>query len=181
MTSTDTLRPRSETDTRPRWDGLASVRRGRLARRVLLALFTAFLLLGAAGVLGVRSGTVTAEGGGYELRVDYATVTRAGHSVPFKVRVHKAGGFGDDPIELRITGDYFDLFDENSSDPDASKMTSDDEYLYLEYDPPPGDVFVMRTDTRTGPNRQRGKRATVSVLVDGAAVVSVQLRTRLMP
>jgi hypothetical protein len=181
VTSASTLSPRSDTDTRPQWDGPAPVRRARLARRVLLVLFSAFLLLGAAGVLGVRSGTVTGSGGGYELRVDYAKVTRAGQSVPFKVRVTKDGGFGEDPIRLRITADYFDLFDENSVDPDASASTSDDRYTYLEFDPPDGDVFVMRTDTRTGPNRQRGKSASVSVLVDDEPVVTVDVRTRVMP
>ena len=181
VTPTSTLRPTSPTDTRPRWDGVATVRRARLARRVLLALFTVFLLLGATGVLGVRSGAVAAAGGGYELTVDYAKVTRPGHAAPFKVTVRKAGGFGDDPIELRVTADYFDLFDENSTDPDASKATADDRYVYLEFDPPEGEVFVMRTDTRTGPNRQRGKAATVSVMTDAGPAVSVELRTRVMP
>jgi hypothetical protein len=148
---------------------------------VLLALFAAFLLLGATGVLGVRSGAAGATGGGFELHVDYATITRPGHSAPFKVTVRKAGGFGDDPIELRVTADYFDLFDENSTDPDASKATADGDYVYLEFDPPEGEVFVMRTDTRTGPNRQRGKRATVSVMADSGPAVSVDIRTRVMP
>ena len=181
MPSTTPLRPRSETDTRPSWDGPQAARRGRVARRVLLTLFATFLLLGAAGVLGVRSGAVTNSDGGYELRVDYAKVTRAGHSVPFKITVRKAGGFGDDPVELRITADYFDLFDENSTDPDASKSTSDDRYVYLEFDPPKGEVFVMRTDTRTGPNRQRGKSASVAVIVGDEPAVEVSLRTRVMP
>lgn len=157
------------------------MRRGRLARRVLLVLFSAFLLLGATGMLGVRSGSVSASGGGYELIVDYAKVTRPGHSAPFKISVRKAGGFGGDPIELRVTSDYFDLFDENSTDPETAKTTSDGEWLYLEFDPPEGEVFVMRTDTRTGPNRQRGKRASVAVLVGDTPVVSVDLRTRVMP
>lgn len=182
MTSSSrTLEPRTATDTRPRWDGPAPVRRSRLARRVLITLFATFLLLGAAGVLGVRSGSVSASGGGYELVVDYATVTRPGHSVPFKVTVRKAGGFGDEPIKLRVSADYFDLFDENSTDPDASKSTADGRYVHLEFDPPEGEVFVMRTDTRTGPNRQRGKRATVSVMTNTGPAVSVELRTRVMP
>lgn len=56
-----------------------AARRARGWRRVGLALIGVVLLLGVAGLLGIRSTTVTARSAeGYELEVTHAQVTRAG-------------------------------------------------------------------------------------------------------
>ena len=175
------VRPTSETSTDPDWRGLPAVRRARLIRRLLLAVFGTVLLLGATGWLGVRSGEVAASGGGYDLAVSYPRLTRAGHAVPLWVEVTKAGGFGKDPVMLRMTTDYFTLFDENGVQPAPSAETATGEDLVWEFDPPPGDTLRVYFDTRTGPNRQRGERAEVAVLVEDAPVVSVTFRTWVLP
>lgn len=175
------VRPRSETDTTPEWGGPEQARRARTVRRVLLVVFAAVLALGALGFLGVRRGSVTASGGGYDLAVTYPRVTRAGHAVPLEIEVRRAGGFGDQPVTVRMSAGYFALFDENGVQPAPSKETATGSDLVWEFDPPPGDTLRVLFDTRTGPNRQRGRGATVAVLDGGVPVVSVSFRTRVMP
>lgn len=175
------VRPESRTDTMPEWRGTGPIRRARTVRRVLLCVFGTFLLLGALGVFGVREGTVSATGGGFTLTVHYPAVTRPGHAVPLRYDIRKVGGFGDQPITIRTTTRYFDLFDENSMDPQPASETATDEALIWEFDPPPGEHLHISSDTRTGPNRWRGARATTEILVEGVRVVAVSYRTRVMP
>lgn len=174
-------RPRTRTDTTPSFDGIGPVRRARRVRRVMLAVFGAFLLLGATGLLGVRTGRVAASGGGYQLEVEYPRVTRAGHAVPLAVEVRKPGGFGDDPVVIAMRAGYFSLFDENSVLPGPSAETADGQNVIWEFDPPPGDVLRVRFDTRTGPNRQTSEGGTAAVLVDDEPVVQVSFTTWVMP
>ncbi|HVF20929.1 MAG TPA: hypothetical protein VNA14_11915 [Mycobacteriales bacterium] len=180
-TAEPVLRPTSATDTTPEWGGVAEARRGRAARRVLLAVFAAFLALGATGMLGVREGTATASGGGYDLSVTYPRITRAGHAVPFAIEVRKPGGFGDEPITLSLSSSYFALFDENGVQPSPSKETATGEDLIWEFDPPPGDTLRIYFDTRTGPNRQRGARGVFAVRDGDVPVALVRIRTVVLP
>lgn len=173
--------PASDTDTTPDWGGIAPARRGRLVRRLMLAVFAAYLLLGATGRLGVRTAHTSATGGGYALAVEYPRVTRPGHAVPLAIEVRHAGGFGDEPVELSVSTAYFALFDENGVQPAPSAETATGDVLLWEFDPPPGEVLRVYFDTRSGPNRQRGASGTVSVLNGGTPVVSVRVRTTVMP
>ena len=175
------VRPRSDTDTTPRWGGLDGVRRGRAVRRALLVVFGLVLALGATGFLGVREGTARAAGGGYDLTVTYPTVTRPGHAVPFAMEVRKAGGFGTEPVTLRVSARYFALFDENGVMPAPSKETATATDLLWEFDPPPGDTLRVYFDTRTGPNRQRGESGRVAVMDGTTPVVELRVETRVMP
>lgn len=179
--ATADIRPRSATDTTPDWGGVGQATRGRTARRVLLAVFATVLVLGATGVLGVRSGTARASGGGYDLTVTYPRVTRPGLAVPLSVEVRKAGGFGGEPVTLRITARYFTMFDENGVQPAPSKETATPEHLVWEFDPPPGDTLRVYFDTRTGPNRQRGGRGEFAVLDGDVPVATLTVRTLVMP
>ena len=175
------VRPLSPTDTAPDWGGIAQLRRARTVRRVLLVLFGAILALGATGFLGVRAGTARASAGGYDLVVRYPRITRPGHAVPLAIEVRKAGGFGDEPVTVRMTTGYFALFDENGVQPAPSKETATATDLVWEFDPPPGDTLRVYFDTRSGPNRQRGTSGTVSVMDGDTAVVSARVTTRVMP
>lgn len=175
------IAPRSETDTTPEWEGVGPVRHARTLRRLLLALFGAILLLGATGMLGVRTGHATATGGGYDLLVEYPRITRPGHAVPLSIEIRRPGGFGDGTIALSATTEYFTLFDENGVQPAPSKETATERNLLWEFDPPPGDTLRIYFDTRSGPNRQRGTTGEFSVLVGGEPVVTVEVRTLVMP
>lgn len=170
------------TDTAPETPGIDGLRRARLARRAFLVLFATVLALGATGRLGVRTAHASASAGGYELKVEYPRVTRPGHAVPLSVEIRRPGGFGDQPIELRVNTSYFALFDENGVQPAPSTETATGQDLIWEFDPPPGDVLRVSFDTRSGPNRQRGERGEFSVMGDdGQPVVTVRVRTTVMP
>jgi hypothetical protein len=144
---------------------------------VTLAVFVG---LGAAGVWGVRTRAVSASGGGYELTVSYAVVTRPGLATPWAVEVRRGGGF-DGPITVATTGAYFDLFDENGLDPDPAAATTDGDLLVWEFDPPTGDTLTITFDARLAPSVQAGGSARTIVLVEGRPVVEVRYRTLVMP
>lgn len=59
-----------------------AVRRARNYRRVGLGLVLLAVLAGLTGLLGIRSSTASARGGGSLLEVEHAQVTRAGIAVP---------------------------------------------------------------------------------------------------
>jgi hypothetical protein len=161
---------------------VGQVRRSRDVRRVMLALLVVFVLLGAAGVFGTRTAERTASGGGFEVSVTYPAVSRPGHAVRYEVEVRRAGGFGGQPLRMRLSSDYFDLFDENGFSPDPEASTSDGEYDYVEFLPPLGEVFGISVDTRVEPAVQRGRSGEVSVLDGtGEPVVTVEYRTRIWP
>lgn len=169
------------TSTLPAERPLPLVRRAQTARRIGATLLVLFVLAGAIGLFGTKTGTTEAEAGGYRVEVTHPTISRPGHAVRFKVLIRHEGGFPD-PIRIRMSSQYFDLFDENAFDPDAESQTTDGTYSYLEYKAPDGDVFVLISDTRVEPDRQRGESGDVSVLdAQGVPVVTVRFRTRIFP
>ena len=160
---------------------LSRVVRARWLRRIGASALVLFVLAGAVGAFGTRTASKTVEGGGYQVKVTYPSHSRPGHAVRFKVLIHSEKGFTD-PIRIRMSAVYFELFDENAFDPDADAQTMDGQYTYLEYKPPPGKDFLISSDTRIEPSRQRGESGTVSVLDDqGKSVVTVGFRTRIWP
>lgn len=157
------------------------LRRARLIRRLFLTLLAAFVLCGMLGLFGVRRATSTAANGEWTIKAAYPSVTRAGLAVPMEFEVTKQGGF-DDTVVMRMTSDYFDLYDQNGFDPQPSRQWSDDEFIYWEFDAPPdGEAMTISVDTRTGSSVQLTKKtAEVSVLVDGSPVVTADLKTWVM-
>jgi hypothetical protein len=170
------------TSTAPEAVDIARVRRVRAVRRVFVLCLTTFLLLGLAGVFGVKTTTVSASGGGYDLKVTYAKSARPGLGIPWSVEVTKAGGF-DDNVVVSTTSSYFDLMDENGFDPDPESSWSSGEDIVWEFKQPEGDTLTIGLDARIGPAVQSlwPPEATTSVLVDGEPVVSVTYRTRVWP
>ncbi len=163
---------------------LGHLRRSRVLRRVFFVGVTAFLLLGAFGVFGVRHGEVSSSGGGYELVVRYPTITRPGLASVWSVEVRRTDGAPfDGPIELATTADYFDLFDENGLDPDPAAAMSDGENLVWEFEPAEGaTVISIGFDARSEPGEQlTGISGTTTILDDGVPATSVTYRTRVMP
>ncbi|MBA3742449.1 hypothetical protein [Sporichthya sp.] len=166
---------------------LADVRPGgprraaRVSRRVGLALLALVVLLGATTLLGVHTSSATARAEGYEVRVDYPRIARAGLDIKWRVTVRHAGGFGSEPITLAVSARYFDIFEHQAFYPDPSKSTGDGEMLELEFDPPDGDVFSVDLDAYVQPASQLGRRGSV-VLMDGDRErVRVEYRTWLIP
>jgi hypothetical protein len=160
--------------------GLGRLRRARAGRRAMLTILGVFVLLGAATLFGARTGTVSASGGGFDLTVQYPAVTRPGLAIRWIITVHRLGGF-DQPVEIGVTSRYLDLFDFNNLDPLPSATKTSGSMTVWTFDPPVGDALVVAFDGRLEPAQQWGKPATVSVLSDGAPVVSVHYETKVMP
>jgi len=169
------------TSTLPKARPPSEIRRARNLRRVGMAILVLFVLTGALGFFGTRTATATGAGGGYVVEVTYPKVSRPGHAVKYQVQVTRRGGFAG-PIHMRFSSDYFDMFDENSFTPDPDSTTATAAYDIYAFEPPPGDSFVVASDTRVEPARQRGEKGEVSVLDDsGRPVVTVHYRTRIFP
>jgi hypothetical protein len=149
-------------------------------RRSLLVVLAVVVVTAGTGVLGVWTSTASASRDGYDLSLRYPHVARAGLDTQWQVTVHHAGGFSK-PVALAVTGDYFDIFETQGFHPDASKSTRDGRWLYLTFDPPPGDTFVVDFDAYIQPSSQRGRTAEVRVLDGQVPLVSVPFRTWLLP
>jgi len=167
--------------TLPGARGEASVRRARTARRAGLILLGLIVAAGLSGLLGIRSATVSAQADGYELRVTHPQVTRAGIAIPFHVRVTRPGGF-DGPLMLAISEGLLERFDFQNFYPNPSAETASPDYVYYEFDPPPGDVFELNLDARTAPD-QNGSTTVyrTALIVDDAPVTDVSFRVWVVP
>lgn len=173
----------SSTSTAPEELSLSRVRRVRMLRRLFVLLLTLFLAAGLAGVFGVKSGTVSASGGGYDLALTYARTARPGIAVPWTVEIHHAGGFKGKTVQVSTTGAYLGLLDRNSLDPDPSSATTTSDSVIWEFDAPKGDTLTVTLDARIAPSVQSlwPPAGQTSVLDKGKPVVSVHYRTRVWP
>jgi hypothetical protein len=156
---------------------------GRWGRWAFATALTAFLALGLAGVFGVRSATATGEGGGYELRVTYAAVTRSGLASPFAIEVTRRDGAPfREPVQLAVSSDYLALFDANQLAPAPTSEASTRDRVVWEFEPPPGgDTLRIRLDARVEPAVQWGRDGFVELVDDGETLVAVSFHTRVMP
>jgi hypothetical protein len=171
----------ADTSTLPEPREPAEIKRARDWRRAGLVLLVLFVIAGAIGVFGTRTSEAAASAGGYTVTVTYPKASRPGHAVRYEVEVKHPGGF-DGPIRMRLLSSYFDLFDENSFNPDPDTSTTNGDYDLYEFTPPGGDTFVLSSDTRVEPARQRGEAGEVSVLDgSGRPVVTVRYQTRIFP
>ena len=163
--------------------GISSARRARLGRRLFTVGLVIFLGLGALGLYGLRVREAQATGGGYELTVTYASVSRPGLATPWSVEIRRPGGFDEELVALAVTASYFDAFDENGLDPDPAESLSDGDRTVWRFEPPPGDVMTVSFDARIQPDIQLTRiKGSASVLdPSGADVVTVDFRTLVLP
>ncbi len=157
--------------------------RARALRRLFVALLSLFLLLGALGLYGVRTRTRSATGGGYELSVTYASVSRPGLATPFSFQVHRVGGFPQG-LTVAASSSYFDVFDENGFSPIPEEETADGDRTIWTFAPSTADIMTVSLDARIEPGVQltRAKgRLEILPTRDGEVVVSVQFTTFVMP
>jgi hypothetical protein len=156
------------------------IRRARAARRMLLVLLVAFIALGFANVFGVRTSTVSATRGGYTLSVTHASASRPGLATPWSVEIQRPDGFTG-PVILATTSSYFEIFDQNSLDPEPSSSTTWGDMIVWELEPPLGTTLTVSLDGRIEPHYSGGRHAVTSILEEGKEVVSVSYRTRIFP
>ena len=163
------------------------VRVRRLAYGTTSLLLTALILSAVVDaateidVWGVADDRVTATGDGYELDVEYPTVTRPALATPFSIVVRHDGGF-DGPVDLAIAGEWLEMWDFQALYPEPSEMTGDPERVVMSFDPPDGDVLRIFLDARIQPAQQSGRDGSVALLDElGNEVASVEFHTRVMP
>lgn len=162
-------------------------------RRLLYAITSTFLALlvglavvdgiAAVDVYGVDTSVARNRGGGYELEVRHATVSRPGLATPFDIRVTRPGGF-DGPVTVTVSSHYIGLFDENGLNPEPSATTNDGTDEIWEFDPPPdgSETFEFSLDARVDPSLQTGRSCRVAILdADDDELVGVEFSTRILP
>lgn len=159
---------------------LAAIRRARLLRRIGLAVLGTIIMLGITGFLGIRMATVTSSGGGYDLSVIYAEVSRSGLATPLAIQVRRAGGF-DGEITLGVTSEYLEIFDQNAFSPQPVASTTLGDMVLYRFDPPAGERLTVVMDARLEPAFHLGREAVTAVYQAGAPLVSVRYSTRVMP
>jgi hypothetical protein len=166
---------RSAEERLPVYSTLRDVRgsrgRARAARRVGISALFAVVLLGALGFFGVRSGTASESRDGYAVTVVYPRIARAGLDAPFRVHVHRAGGFPAG-VSVAVSSEYFGMFETQGFFPEPDSETDDGRLVTLSFSKPSGDDFQVEYDAYIQPAAQIGKSADVRVEVAGRVVPS---------
>ena len=155
--------------------------RARWSTRIGRSAVVLFVLAGAVGLLGPKSGEASAEGAGFQLRVAYPSITRAGQPAPLHLQVEKAGGF-DGPVQLSLCDSFFDDLDFQSWYPTPSAETGSGAELVYEFDPPPGDVLEVSLDARSAPGQfGEVEDCRIAVLQQDIPVAEVSFGSWRMP
>lgn len=174
-------RPSIATDPAP--TDISRQTRARTGRRLFIVVLAAFLALGALGFYGVRTTSVSGSGGGYELSVRYASVSRPGLATPWGFEVTRAGGFPDG-LTVAVLSSYFDAFDENGLGPAPVEETTDGDRTLWRFSPTTAETIAVSFDARIEPGVQLTRiKGQVDVLTgrNGPAAVSASFRTFVMP
>jgi hypothetical protein len=141
------------------------------------------VLLGGIGLLGVRTGQVGAEGGGYRLEVTRSIVTRPGLATPFRVDVFAGDGSSlPETVTLIVDADYLAMFDFNGLQPTPSTTFSRGQSTWWTFDVPPGQSSLrVDTDARLEPAVQWAREGSVTLELEGEKVVTAEFTTLVMP
>lgn len=154
---------------------------GRWAGRAGVLVLVLVVAAGLAGALGPQTSTTTAEGGGYELEVEYTWLSRSGQPIPFHVQVTRAGGFPGETVTIELCDEFFDALDFQNWYPNPSAETVGDRLVY-EFDAPPGNVLDVSLDARIAPGELGGRdECMVSVLEGDLPLVSVEFDSWRLP
>jgi hypothetical protein len=171
--------PEISTLTHPRDE--PAVRRARNLRRAGVSVLAVVVLAGLGGLFGLRSAWTSRSTDGYTLAVHHAQVTRAGIAVPFQVRVHHPGGFTG-PLTLAVSRTLLERFDFQNFYPNPSKETASEDYVYYEFDPPPGDEFQLNLDARTAPDQNGSTEVyRTALVIDDRPVTELAFRMWVVP
>jgi hypothetical protein len=130
---------------------------------------------------GESTDVAVASGGGVELRVRYATVSRPALATPFDIFVRDEDGF-DGPIHIAVAPAYVEMWDFQAWYPDPSESTATPDQIVYTFEPPDGTELRVFLDARIQPAEQSGRDGWVAVLDgDGARLARVDFSTRVLP
>lgn len=159
-------------------DDLRPIRRARTLRRLGLAILFVVVLCGAVGLLGVRTGSVSASHLGTELTVRFPSVARPGLAAPFSIEVRRPL---QGPIQVRTSAAYLEIFDQIALRPEPIRSTMSPDDVTWTFAAPADDTLVVTLDARIEPGVQWSRGGSTAVLVDGRRVASVEYTTWVMP
>jgi hypothetical protein len=159
------------------------LRRIHILRDTALGLVALLTIIGATGLLGVRSGSEAVSAVGYDVQFEYPEITRGGLSADFDLRVARAGGFGGTQVTIACDKQYLELFDIQWVFPAPIRQTSDRSLVYWTFEPSPSDVLDVSFTTQTGESLdQVGVHdAEAQVLTGGTPVARIPFRTVVVP
>ena len=147
----------------------------------LMILFVV-VVAAAAGVFGPDEHSLSASASGNDLRVEYPSETRSSIVTPVRVRLRRAGGFGEHPIEIAFSRRLFEHLDFQNWYPNPSAETADGDWVVYEFDPPDGHELAISLDARTGPNQWfSSHRYEVEVRERGRPLVSASFKMTVWP
>lgn len=162
------------------------VGRRKLLHRVVGSMLALVMVLAvldgidALNTLGPDEGRVAATGGGFELDVEYPSLTRPALASVFRIAVRRADGF-DEPVQVAVAREYLEAWDLNGVLPGPAAETSLGTWIVWEFDPPPGDELLVTYESRIEPGEQTSVPGAVAVLVEDEPVVEVRFTTVMRP
>ena len=162
------------------------VGRRRLLHRLvggLLALIMVLAVLDgvdAVNTLGPDERRIASSGGGFELEVEYPSVTRPALASVFRITIGRDGGF-DEPVQVGVSRTYLEAWDLNGVLPSPAAETADGGWIIWEFDPPPGDELTITYESRIEPGEQTSVPGAVAVLVEDEPVAEVRFTTAMRP
>jgi len=160
---------------------MAQLVRARTLRRVGLVALGIVVVAGLFNLLGVRTGTVSADGDGYRLTVEYAEVIRPGLATKWIVEVRNPAGF-DGPVTLATSALYFDRFDFNQLYPEPAAVSPRGDEVLLEFEEIDGEVLRVAFDGRASPTFAFSlAHGSTGLEVDERELVRVDYTTVVMP
>ncbi len=167
--------------TRPDDASPDELRRARGYRRLGIGALTLFVLAGLFNFLGVRTGNVSAAADGYQLSVEYESVTRPGLASEWIVQVRREGGF-DEPVTLATDATYFDRFDFNQHYPEPASVVPRGEEVLFVFEGIQGEVLRVAFDGRASPTFSFAlARGSTGLEVGGREIAHVDYTTVVMP
>lgn len=149
-------------------------------RRVGTAILALFIGSGAIGLLGDSVHTKTAAEAGYTLTLTYPKSSRAGQDVPWALDISSTTPLPPQ-ITVAVTGDYFNIFEQQGLDPEATSQTADDEMEYWTFNTPENNTMSISIDHYVEPGVMRGASGTVGLYIDGQVVAPIDFTTRMLP
>jgi hypothetical protein len=150
-------------------------------RRIVIAIVTVIVLVGATGMLGVRSGRVSQSTGGIDVELTYARVARPGLAVPFRLGVEGLDPAQPHLIAVELSSGYVDSFDFNNLTPDPESVTRTPDAITYEFAVDEASAFEMAFDTRVEPAVQSKRSGLARVTVDAVLVAELDLTTWIAP
>ena len=150
-------------------------------RRVVIAVVTIIVLVGATGMLGVRSVRLSQTTGAIDVELTYARVARPGLAVPFRLAVAGLDSAQPHVIEVELPSGYVDSFDFNNLTPDAESVTRTTDAITYEFAVEDSSEFEMAFDTRVEPAVQSKRSGSARVTVDGVLVAELEITTWIAP